>query len=269
MNMDIPPLRKRTKEGALYTRPAEIEKLIVETLSLPFEDFMERAEHRNRKHPEYLPSEALVNRIRATRHNSTDEQFNALYSVLRDRLYRSCPNTITRADGGTGEVGKLIDVRDTVFDRFVTLLLEDRDGYAEKLDMFEVRFDRVVKLLRKDAFRKVTRREKPLVPLEYGDSGDISEDVEESVSLPNPRWMTPEEEIIYRFQVRRAIDSLPEMERRIIDMLEAEIPMESNNPDEPSIAGVLGCTPKTVRNRRARAVRRIRETLGLEACDAN
>ena len=80
--------------------------------------------------------------------------------------------------------------------------------------------------------------------------------------------MTPEEEVTYRFEVRRAIDSLPEMERRVIDMLEAGIAIESNNPGEPSIAGVLGCTPKTVRNRRDRAVQRIRETLGLEVCNA-
>ena len=47
--------------------------------------------------------------------------------------------------------------------------------------------------------------------------------VEESLALLNPRLMTPEDEVTYRFQVRRAIDSLPDMERRIIDMLEAEI----------------------------------------------
>ena len=267
--MDIPPLRKRTREGTPYSRPAEMENLIVDTLSLPFKDFMERAEIRNREHPEYLPSEVLVHRIRATRHSSTDRQFDALYLLLRERIHRSCPSVLAQADGSGGVVGKLLDVREDVFDRFVTLLLNDRDGYAEKLDFFEIRFDRAVMLLRKNAFRRVERREEPLNPLEYDESSEISKDVEEYISLMNPRPMTLDEELTYRFQIRRAINLLPEMERRVIDMLEAAVPIESKNPNETSIVGVLGCTPKTVRNRRDRAIRRLREMLGQEGSDAD
>ncbi|MDE0210655.1 MAG: hypothetical protein OXJ64_12315, partial [Boseongicola sp.] len=154
-------------------------------------------------------------------------------------------------------------------DRFVTLIVNDRDRYEEKLDIFEARFDRAVRLLRESAFRKVRRYEGPLAPLEYDEGGDVASDIEEYVSLLNAPSMTPEEQITYRFQIRRAIDSLTEAERRVIDMLEAGLPIESNNPDEPSISGLLGCTPKTVRNRRDRAFRRIRETLSVEACDAD
>lgn len=269
MKFEIPPLRKRKKDGTLYVRPQEIEHLIVETLELSFDDFILRAKQLNRSHPEYLPSEILVHRIRATRSHNSDAQFNALYLELKRRIDRSCPSVVTRADGRVGEVGKLVDVREYVLERFVTLILKDRDGYEERLDIFEARFDRAVVRLRKDAFRKIYRRDKPMVPLEYDESGEVSEEVEEYLSLLSPRTMTLEEEITYRFRIRRAIDSLPELERRVIDMLGAEIPIESNNPDEPSIAGLLGCTPKTVRNRRERAVRRIREILSVEACHAN
>ncbi len=269
MTSYIPPLRKRTKAGILYNRPAKIEEVILETFALPFEEFMERAKHKNRQHPEYLPSEVLVHKIRATRHNNSDEQFNALYLELFERVRRSCPHEIIRADGGTGKVGSLMDVRDYVADRFTTLIVKDRDKYEENLDIFEAIFDRAVRLLRNDAFRKVLRHEKPLTPLEYDESGDLPDDVEEYSSLLNAPSMTPEEEITYRFQVRGAIDSLPEEERRVIDMLEAELPIESKIPDEPSISGLLGCTPKTVRNRRDRAIQRIRETLGVGACDVD
>ena len=163
-----------------------------------------------------------------------------------------------------GEVGKLLDVREEVLGRFVTLLLKDRNGYEEKMDFFEIRFDRAVMLTRKNAFRKVERREKPLNPLEYDASGEIPEEFEVHPLLENPRPMTPDEESTYRFQIRQAIDSLPENERRVIDMLLAKVSIESKNPNETSIAGVLGCTPKTVRNRRDRAIRRIREMLRLE-----
>ena len=124
-------------------------------------------------------------------------------------------------------------------------------------------------MLRKSAFRKVYRHGKPLSSLEYELSGDVPDDVEEYSALLNAPSMTPEEEVTYRFQVRGAIDSLPETERRVIDMLEAELPIECKNPDEPSISGLLGCTPKTVRNRRDRAIQRIREKLGVEAGDVN
>ena len=269
MNSDIPPLRKHTKGGVLYTRPVEIEKLIVELLKLPFEDLIERAKHRNRKHPEYLPSEVLVHLMRGTRNNNSDEQFNALFSVLFERVSRSCPRAVVHVDGGTGEVGNLMDVKEYVLDRFVTLIVKDRDDYVENLDIFEARFDRAVRLLRKDSFRRVTRHEEPLRPLEYDESGEVPDDVEEYSALLNAPSMTPEEEITYRLQIRRAIDSLPEMERRVIDMLEAELPIESKNPDEPSIAGLLECTPKTVWNRRDRAIRRIREALGVEEADVD
>lgn len=269
MTSDIPPLRKRTQGGELYSRPPEIEEAILETLALPFEDFVERAQNRNRGHPEYVPSEVLVHRIRVTRYNNSDDQFNALYSVLSERINRSCPRSVTRVEGGIGKVGSLMDVAEYVMERFVTFILKDRDEYEEKLDIFEARFDRAVRLLRKSAFRRVLRHEKPLTSLEYELSGDVPDDVEEYSALLKGSSMTPEEEITYRFQIRGAIDSLPETERRVIDMLEAELPIESKNADEPSISGLLGCTPKTVRNRRDRAIQRIRETLGVEACDAD
>ena len=235
--MDIPPLRKRTRKGVPYTRPPEIEELIVESFSHPFGKFLARAQINDRKHPEYLPSEVLVHRIRATRHAETDEQFNALYPVLHQRIYRSCPNASIRAKGRGGSVGKLLDVREEVFHRFVTLLVKDRDGYEEKMDIFEIVFDRTVRLMRKSAFRKIEPREKPLNPIEYDQRGEIPKDVEVHFSLMNPRPMTLDEELTYRFQIRPAINLLPEAERRVIDMLLAQVPIESKNPNQTFDSG--------------------------------
>lgn len=266
MSQEIPPLRKRKKDGQLYTRPAEIEALIASTLSLPFDDFIDRAGITDRRHPNYLPSEILVHRIRATRQNNSDRQFNALYRILIDRVIRSCPRTDTRIGDQDAEIGKLVDVRELVLDRFVRLILIDRGTYEDKLDIFEARFDRAVMLLRRDAFRRTSRRHDPMTPLEYDESGALPDHVETSLADLKPKSMSLEEEITYRFQLRRAIDSLPDKERRVIDMIEADIPVESDRPDKPSISGALGCTPKTVRNRRASAFEKIRRKLGLEKC---
>ena len=269
MSAEISPLRKRTREGKLYVRPPEIEQVIVETLEIPFEEFMKRAKLKKRDHPDYLPSEVLVYWIRAIRHEDSDRQFSLLYQLLHERILRTCSSASTHWGGKVGGTGTTMDVREFVVERFVTLLLTDRDNYTEKLDFFEVRFDRALMLLKRDALRKVSRRDSLLTPLEDEESGDIREDVEASFTLFNPPSMTLEEELTYRFQIRQAIDSLPDEERRVIDMLEAGISIESKDPNEPSISRELGCTPKTVRNRRKRALKKIREQLGPEIPYAN
>lgn len=266
MHHAIPPLRKRKKDGQPYTRPAKIEALIARTLDLPFDDFGEWAGITDRRHPGYLPSEVLVHRIRATHQNNSDDQFNVLYRLLSDRVLRSCPSADTRIGDKEAEIAKIADVREYVLERFVRLILIDRQFYSEKLDIFEARFDRAVKLLRFDAFRRASRRHDRVTPLEYDESGDIPDDVEKSLAGLQPESMSLEEEITYRFQIRRAIDSLPKEERRVLDMLEADIPIESDDPGTPSISRLLDCTPKTVRNRRARAIKRVRQQLGLETC---
>ena len=162
-----------------------------------------------------------------------------------------------------------MDVREDVLERFVILVVKDRNDYAEALDIYEARFDRAVSMLRKDALRKVLRRERRIARLEYDESGDVPDDVDESFMLQSAPSMTEEDEITYRIQVRQAIDSLPEAERRVLEMIEAGIPVESNKHDEVTISSLLECTPKTVRNRRARAIQRIREILGVEACDVD
>lgn len=264
MNIDIPPLQKRTRDGEPYVRPAEIKSAILRSLKQPFEEVLRRAKCKDRRHPDYLPSEVLVHRIRATRGDNSDDQFNALYALLSERIVRSCPNAVVQLSNGVGELAGMMDVRESVMDRFVTLILKDRDSYAEGLDIFEARFDRAVQSLRADAHRKVTRREQPLAPMESEESGGVPEDFEQqAVRLSTPS-MTVEDELTYRLQIRRAIDSLPESERRVMDMLEADIPIESKNPGEASIASLLGCTPKTVRNRRARAFQKIQVALGME-----
>lgn len=125
-------------------------------------------------------------------------------------------------------------------------------------------FDRAVAKLRDSAFRSVFAKDNPLTPMEYDESGDVTNEVEESLGRYRPEGMTQEEEFTYRFQLRAAIDSLPEDERRLIDMEEAGYPDQSENPEVETIAKLLGRTPKTVRAMRKRAYQSIRERLCIE-----
>ena len=90
------------------------------------------------------------------------------------------------------------------------------------------------------------------------------EQVEEALTRLNPASNSIEDEITYRFQLQQAIDTLPEDERRVINMIFAEIPSESKDPEVQTISKLLGCGPQTVRNRRDRAVEKLQKMLGTE-----
>lgn len=260
-----PPLQKIRKDGTLYTRLPKTEKLLQEFSKFSTEQIVELARNKNRKSPDYVPSEVLVHRLRMTISHKSDVEFGLIYSLLEDRIRRVCPRKEVSTASGAGEVGILADLQENVLERFLMLILPERKSYQDKLDIFEVVFDRAVAKLRADAGRQVYGKAGPLTALEYDETGDIPTEIEESLDLYHPQNMTPEEEITYRFQIRGAIDSLPENERRIIDMQLAGIPDQSNDPDTTSISQSLGCTDKTVRNRRKRAIAHLRQNLEIES----
>ncbi len=65
----------------------------------------------------------------------------------------------------------------------------------------------------------------------------------------------------YRLWLGDAIDSLPEFQRRIVEMLRQEIPIESKDPSISSISKVLGKTEKTIRTHRDKAFTTLRSHL--------
>lgn len=259
-----PPLRKVRKTGEPYKRLPRTEKLLQELAALPINELAERAKNHNRKSPDYVPSEVLVHRLRLTRQHNSELGFGLLFEILEDRIRRVCPQKDITIAGGIGEIGTLADLQENVLERFTMLILQDRQSYEERLDIFEVVFDRAVAKLKASAGRKVYGKDKPLTPLEYDETGDVPTEVEESLDRYSPSNMTPEEAATYRFQLRAAIDKLPENERRILDMQEAGIQDQAKAPGDPSISKILGCTDKTVRNRRKSAFKTIREALGIE-----
>ena len=68
---------------------------------------------------------------------------------------------------------------------------------------------------------------------------------------------------IYRSRVAAAIDALPDKQRRVIEMILSEMPMDAIDENAPSIRKALGVVEKTVRNRRDAAIANIRRALGM------
>ena len=266
---NLPPLRKKTVDGKLYKRRAQTEALIHICQELTFEELCDRAEIGTRAHANYIPSEVLVYFLRKTKRQNNDAQFGVLYQLLEKRIKRVCPNSKVRLGDKDGAVAHLLDVQEFVLDDFAERVMLDRKEYEERLDTFECAFDQAVARRKHDAMRKMYREDKPKERLEYGENGDIPPDVERGLAELNPNARSIEDDITYRFQLQRAIDSLPIDERQVINMIFAEIPSESADPDATTISKLLGCGPQTVRNRRDRAVKKLQIMLGTEVKDVN
>lgn len=74
----------------------------------------------------------------------------------------------------------------------------------------------------------------------------------------------PKADFLYRSKIAAAINSLPPDERRVVELILEGIPIDSKEKDTMTMAKMLGCSEKTVRNRRDRAFAKLAELLKEE-----
>lgn len=245
----IAPLTRKKKDGTPYTRPDNVEALLTVLGDLPREALLERARIRDRKDSDYVPSECLVHLIRASRTENSEAWFERLYKVLAERVMRAVP---TAASGGTASATDE-RIRDAVFDRFVELLAKDRAEPDDRLDFFEARFDLAIKRLRLDAQEPVWRE------ANRGDSMDDEEsdaaDAAAAAATTNPLDAEIISDPLFRERLYVAIDALPPEQRRTMHLLLIGWQIHSSDPSVMTIAKALGCSDRSVRNYRDRALR--------------
>ena len=256
----IPPLRKRTLDGKLYKRDSKIEAKLVELASLSRYDLVARCKIQRCDDPGYIPSECLLHFARASRKDDSDTHFEQLYKSLTERVWRRLPKA-ENADGETLSLTKS-RIRENAFDRFVILLSEDRSAYCERLDFFEVRFDGAMANLRRDVQEQAWREENRSATLGYDDeTGELSVEVEQAAGSFDPFDNSDLDSNAYRFRLDAAIDNLPLLQRRIIEMIRQDIPIASKDPDAVSIAKALNKSEKTIRTHRDKAYIALRTAL--------
>ena len=255
----ITPLRKRTLSGNLYRRDSKTEALLIELSVLPRDELIERLAVSRRTDPNYVPSECLLYFIRASRSENHEAWFERLYCILAERVLRSLPKP-GNSDGKTVSLTREV-VRDKVFGSFVELLSADRDGYVEKLDYFEVRFDGALANLRLDAQKKAWRDENRHKPLEFDKSGEPSAEVEAAAGVHDPFATSDLDDPRYRSRLAAAIDALPDEQRRIVHMLREDFPIDSKEPSVMTISKALGRSEKTIRTYRNKAFAAVRAAM--------
>jgi DNA-directed RNA polymerase specialized sigma24 family protein len=246
----IAPLTKRRKDDTPYLRSEDVEMLLPTLARLPRGVLLERARIRDRKNPDYIPSECLLYFVRASRLDNSDAWFERLYKVLVERVLRAVP----RAEAG-GNTASLVNdtIRNAVFDRFVEMVAQDRRQPDDKLDFFEVRFDLAVKRLRLDAQERAWREENRSDALDE-DSGETGSDDLAATAL-DPFESNIFSDPLFRDRVYLAIDQLPPEQSRTVHLLLLGWPIHSNDPAVMTIAKALGCSDRSVRNHRKRALK--------------
>ncbi len=156
-----------------------------------------------------------------------------------------------------------IDIRDAVLEKFQILLCTDWNGYEERLDFYECRFNSAVALLRLTARRDVYAAAKRLEPLESEtEPGEPSPALEKALLRLSAAAAPKGDDFIYRSELLCAISTLPPKEKGVIELMLWGYQFDSKNDKEQTIAKKLGCTEKTARNRRDSAYLKLRAVLG-------
>lgn len=256
----------RTTAGKPYYRPQEVETEILGLLSLGIDERMEKLAPTSPSGQTVRP-ETLVYFLREEARSNHDGRFRVLYDLVMRRYLAFFRPADRQVGGVTHTDGALDGVRQHASERFVEKVLTDRTQGDDRLDIYEVKFGLAAAKDRLSARKAVFRhldREEMLNPLEDGPMA--SPEVEAAAArLANAGDTTKTDVSDYRKSVLAVIDTLPDKYRRVATMTMNNIPIEASDADAASISRIVGCTPKTARTRRDRAIQMIQDKLGLEA----
>lgn len=261
----VTKLSKRKQDGTLYTRRNDVETALASLINLPREDILARLKIRDARSADYIQSECIVHLLRATRNDNDERYFNELYRELMRRVASVLP----RVEGEKTDASENVhaaDARDRVRDILKARLIEDRATPGSALDYFEVMFSGAIAALRKTSMGRARLQMVRRDAIDYEESGEPSIAVEKAVGSLDIKEELLSDDPNYRSKVAAAIRTLPDKQRRVIEMLLQDMPIDSNDDDVLTIRKVLGVkSEKTVRNRRDAAIANIREQLGIGA----
>ena len=255
----IEPLKKTYPDGRPYKRRDKVEGQISELLGLPPLELVKRCEIRGRDVKGYVFSECLVHFVRQKSLTLKDHILGGLFRALMRRVLQT-------SWSGESKDGKRLNLKasathDELRAQLLQFLATDRTGYSERLDYFEVSFDSALKKLRQDADKKVHRAHWRFEPVEDPDTGEYTEAVDTALQGQGTLLADKKEDSDYRSRMNAAIDTLPPLQQRIVEMYKNNIPFESQDPNAVPMERALKKTPKTLRKHYAIAIESLKKIL--------
>lgn len=259
----VEPLRQTYPDGKLYRRRTEIESLIEQLERIPRDDLIERTRISSPENPDFLPSECLLHFVRKSKRDNSSSQFELMYKALIARVQRAAtlPGAFHYVDEKQAITSRGEKIIEAVVFAFEVKLTEDRNGYLAGLDYYEVNFASAMKSLRLTARAKADLEENRNQPLSYNEDETISPEVERAAGSIDPFTSEKIDDPAYRFALSAAIKELPAEEREVILLTLKGYNDASYDPEDVTISSLLGCVDQTVRNRRKRALGKLRKAL--------
>ena len=255
------PLKGRTAEGVPYVRPSAIEARIGQLEGRTPEQRLEHFAVRSRRHANYVPSEALVYFLRRAWESGASADFEEIYRMLIGRVTQSLRSAIPNSQMADAQ-----GIREEVLGRYAELIAEDCKNRGSALDFYEVRFDLGLMRFRISALRQIGPAADDTVPLgTHGeDGGEISAEVEAAAAEFMSGSPSKLDDPAFRLVLVAAIDGLPEDQKRVVLLLLQGFPIDSKDKNAMTIARILKCDERTVRNRRDRACKALKPILEAE-----
>lgn len=257
-------LKRKEKGGMLYRRPPEIEAWIEKLETVESTTRLLQFDGISRKRPEYVPTEALIHFLRRAWSEGERTQFEKIFRILLKRVDRSLHSAISdaRMDGAA-------EIRDEVRNRFVVLITKDCTSQPGLLDFFEVRFDKAMVGIRTSVLRKSGPSTIKIKTVPLGGHEDDDLEVSAEVETAAAEFLSGDPQKIddpaFRSVLFAAIDRLPPDQKQVIGLLLKGIPIDAKEQDAMTIARILQCDERTVRNRRDRACKALKVVLEKEA----
>ncbi len=242
------PLTKIDEKGVLYARPSSIEAKIDVALTQDRPTLSQRAKATDRQSSDYLPSQCLVHLIRDAIRRGDHRLASALMPPLLVRCEANLKRTVP--DGGLRNAEA---VREEILSSFQLLFTDDASESA--LDYYECKFNRAFKTLRINHVRAEVTARKNLadLPDQTTADGDSMLEADMLARLSRAAQIGPsQEDHIYLQQVLKAINELPQGQRRALILRRLGY-------TEESVAAVEGVDGRTIRNRVKRADARLKK----------
>ncbi|WP_026143926.1 RNA polymerase subunit sigma-24 [Xanthomonas sp. SHU 308] len=256
------PLKSKDKHGLPFTRPPEIEVCLARLEAVDATARLQAFAITSRKSSGYEPSEALTYFLRRAHATDAKDEFRQLFRLLMKRIGKSLLATVPDSRKAAAE-----GIREEIMGRFTERIAKDCNGRFAMLDFFEVRFDLAFARFRKSVLRQIGPSMVLTEPLTMDGeaSQEISREVEEAAADFLGGYPQKIDDPAFRLELDAAIDDLPDDQRRVVGLLRQGFQIDSKDPNIMTIAKMLQCDERTVRNRRDRAYRTLKSVLQEDA----
>ena len=255
------PLKLKRKDGTPYERPAEIEDWLKKLEIVDVSERLRQFATLGRKSPGYVPSEVLIHFLREAWAEGKHGDFEKHFRILMKRVEQSLCSAISDAHMAGAQA-----IRDEIMGRFAERIAKDCRGRVGLLDFYEIHFDQAFAAFRTSALRQIGPSTVETVPLgtDEDDGLNISAEVEAAAADFLGGDSEKIDDPAFRSALTAAIDSLPDDQKQVIGLLLQGLQIDSKDKNVMTIARILQCDERTVRNRRDRACKALKAILQEE-----